>query len=128
MSPSRISTPPKTSLRNSQRIALNRSKLSQYRIRALLIDMIRIAMPNTLSQTELNLIEMQLALEKPTKEIAVMIPCNIRTVQRIAENLHLFGVTRLPRIARSGPVRKITPEMEEERSLLIFQADQLTLI
>ena len=90
--------------------------------------MIRIAMPNTLSQTELNLIEMQLALEKPTKEIAVMIPYNIRTVQRIAENLRLFGVTRLPQIARSGPVRKITPGMEEERSLPIFQADQLTLI
>ena len=85
-------------------------------------------MPNTLSQTELNLIEMQLALEKPTKEIAVMIPCNIRTVQRIAENLHLFGVTRLPRTARSGPGRKITPEMEEERSLPVLEADQLTLI
>ena len=90
--------------------------------------MIRIAMLNTLSQTELNLIEMQLVLKKPTKEIVVMIPYNIRTVQQIAENLHLFGVTRLPRIARSGPSQKITPEMEEERSLPVLEADQLTLI
>ena len=72
-------------------------------------------MPCRIPETKRRTIEVNIALEKPAKEIAKNVNVSRRSVQRFSQNLRVHGSIAPPKVVPQGRPRMITPEMQEVR-------------
>jgi len=70
-------------------------------------------MPCRIPETKRQSIEVKIALDRPTKEIADDVNVSRRSVQRFSKNLRVHGSMAPPKRISQGRPRTITPEMEE---------------
>jgi transposase len=72
-------------------------------------------MPCRILEIKRRTIEVNIALEKPSKEIAKDVNVSRRSVQRFSKNLRVHGSLSPPKVVPQGRPRMITPEMQEVR-------------
>ena len=70
-------------------------------------------MPCRIPETKRRTIEVNIALEKPSKEIAKDVNVSCRSVQRFSKNLRVHGSLSPPKVVPQGRPRTITPKMQE---------------
>ena len=70
-------------------------------------------MPCRIPEPKRRTIEVNIALEKPSKEIAKDVNVSRRSVQRFSKNLRVHGSIAPPTVVSQGRPRTITPEMQE---------------
>ena len=74
-----------------------------------------------ISETKRQTIEVNIALEQPSKEIAQDVNVSRRSVQRFSKNLRVHGSLSPPKVLPQGRPRIITPEMQEVRITSLLQ-------
>ncbi len=70
-------------------------------------------MPCHISESKRRIIEVKIALEKPSKEITKDINVSHHSIQRFCKNLTVHGSITPPKVVSQGHPRTITSEMEE---------------
>ena len=70
-------------------------------------------MPCCISETKRRMIEVNIALDKPAKEITKDVNVSRRSVQRFSKNLRVHGSIAPPKVVSQGWPRTITPEMQD---------------
>jgi transposase len=70
-------------------------------------------MPCHIPEFKRRTIELDIALEKKTKDIAKTVRVSSRSIQRFRKNLKVHGSVAAPKVIAQGRPRTITPEMEE---------------
>ena len=79
-------------------------------------------MPCRIPETKRQSIEVKIALDRPTKEIADDVNVSRRSVQRFSKNLRVHGSIEPPKQISQGWPRTITPEMEEVHIISLSSA------
>jgi len=79
-------------------------------------------MPCRIPEIKRRTIEVNIALEKPAKEIAKDVNVSRRSVQRFSQNLRVYGSIVPPKVIPQGRPRTITSEMQEVRIILSLLA------
>jgi len=79
-------------------------------------------MPCRIPESKRRSIEVKIALDRPTKEIADDINVSRRSVQRFSKNLRVHGSIAPPKEISQGRPRTITPEMEEVHVISLCSA------
>ena len=75
-------------------------------------------MPQALLPARALAVAASLQLELPQDTIVERTRVSLRQVQRIKHNLVIHGAIRKPKVVQQGRKSKITPDMEEVKTLL----------
>jgi len=79
-------------------------------------------MPCHIPESKQRSIEVKIALDRPTNEIANDVNVSRRSVQRFSKNLRVHGSIEPPKRISQGWPRTITPEMEEVHVISLSSA------